>query len=494
MVTALPSILLLTKIKSKPMWGYGYLWFMLSISGIANIWYIAPGIVAERFAFIGSFGLILIATYYFHERLNIATSEAKYKRLVYGTLLLVFIPSLGYNWKRNGDWNSRLSLYKNDIINLEQSAKANSLLGQEYRVYADKNSKNAVVKNAYIDSSIHYLKRATEIYPKYHNALNNLAFCYQFYRQDFNTAKTYFKRAYDAKNEYDQAAFGLADCYQNYTQGTDYILSGLAMHRPDSTCTDLKLLAFDTVSITELGITQHIFFSNLRGFLVSNAQNLANPNNQKTILGTLSKTIDALVKRRGEDEDTWKKFKSSFITQVQSRLIKRDAANVSGLITQIENDCLSSLNKMMHAELNMTGLSEIGHLDFYNAVEERRKTFKDSTIMYFDSVISFNPRSSNYYDRYSKFLNAEGMVNKFIEVNEKGISTDNVDDKSQLYFNLCNIYSYKKDLEKTTYYVGEAEAYVQNKIDHYKMKDNDQSLKMVKKYKGYLKNLSRFKN
>ena len=52
------------RIRKKEMWAFGFLFFMFGVGGGANLLFPAVGIVAERFVFTGSFGLIFLAVYY----------------------------------------------------------------------------------------------------------------------------------------------------------------------------------------------------------------------------------------------------------------------------------------------------------------------------------------------------------------------------------------------------------------------------------------------
>ncbi len=118
------------------MWAFGFLFFMFGVGGGANLLFPAVGIVAERFVFTGSFGLIFLAVYYGFQLFE-KNKKQKSKFAFYGIGGLLVILSFSQVTARNKDWNSRFSLYKNDIKNLSNSAKAHSLLGTEYTAKAD---------------------------------------------------------------------------------------------------------------------------------------------------------------------------------------------------------------------------------------------------------------------------------------------------------------------------------------------------------------------
>ena len=182
----------------------------------SNILKPVPGIIAERFAFAASFGFCIAAVYLIFMILRIRPEENKSKskidpKLVIVMMLLI-IPYAAKTISRNTDWKDHKTLYENDIKYLKNSAKGNNLYASIIVEEAYK-KENASNRQELVDKAIKHFTRATEIYPGYSVAWNNLGTMYfNFYRQ-YDKSIFYFQKATEADTNYYEAYFNLGNAY-----------------------------------------------------------------------------------------------------------------------------------------------------------------------------------------------------------------------------------------------------------------------------------------
>jgi len=241
----------LWRIKKKEIWFFGFLFFMLTIGGIANLVVVAPGIVAERFLFVPSFGLLLIISYYSIKYYYKYLKNNSVKYATFGIGGIILLVSFVHVTNRNPVWQSQFSLYNNDIKHLNKSAKAHSLMATEFREVAMLNTQNFNTYLAYIDSSKYHFEKALEIYPDYSNCLNNLGVLYHVNMQKTWNAIPLFRKAIEIKKDYHQANHSLATCYVKVIGATDFINNSLQFIKIDS-------LAKTSTNLT---INQDVFIS-----------------------------------------------------------------------------------------------------------------------------------------------------------------------------------------------------------------------------------------
>jgi len=231
----------LFNIKKKSPWMFGFLFFIIAISYFSNLVKPAPGMIAERFAFLSSVGFCIFISYWLLELFKVPFHVNTNSKLKYsGTLRLVAVALLFLSGikviTRNNDWYSHTTIYKHDIIYTENSAKLNSLLGALYVDQLDKNrsavmslsstpaalitpeqKKNLLTQQQIkikMDSAIFHFNKALAIYPDYIAVNNNLGAVYFSYVDNADSAKKYFTRAVELDTDYVQALYNLASCYE----------------------------------------------------------------------------------------------------------------------------------------------------------------------------------------------------------------------------------------------------------------------------------------
>jgi len=200
-------------------WIYGTLYFLITISMFTNVVKPVVGIVGERFAFIPSLGLCMVAVYlilkYFkapYEKLQLKLSGFNSKLWVLmGIIVFVFGVR---TFARNAAWKDAYTLYKTDVENATESAHAHSLLAaaavakirQEPRL--SQKDKRDLVKEA----EEHYLE-SLRIIPNYISSLNNLGMVYYTFMNSPEKAIPLLEKAVKLDPDYVEAYYNLASSY-----------------------------------------------------------------------------------------------------------------------------------------------------------------------------------------------------------------------------------------------------------------------------------------
>lgn len=202
------------RFQKKELWLFGAAWFLISISLFLNLILPAVGIVAERFAYIASFGFCLMLVDLFW-KFVLKTREQANPQFS-GKLILPFVLVVVCYYQvtaRNQDWKCFYTLLSHDIRYLENSAKANDLyaLACSQEALAESNPGR---KNVLLDESLKGYRKATEVYPGYVSAYNNLGSVYVNLHSNHKTAIPLFEKALSLKPDYKQAMANLAFCYQ----------------------------------------------------------------------------------------------------------------------------------------------------------------------------------------------------------------------------------------------------------------------------------------
>lgn len=185
------------------------------ITPFVNISTPAPGILAERFAYFASWGFCLLITaallpYLKSMNFNTVSQFLTKPLLYFVPFILVF---LVYIWNRNSNWYNKMSLFEHDVPHLKESAKANSLMGNEYfEAMSNHNSKYPVP--TLINKALEHYSLAVKNDSSIYTAYNNAGVVYYSYVGNIDKAGDYFKLAIRHKAEYPQAYENLGNVYK----------------------------------------------------------------------------------------------------------------------------------------------------------------------------------------------------------------------------------------------------------------------------------------
>lgn len=443
------------RIAKKELWAFCFLFFMFGIGGAANLLFPVVGIVGERFMFLASFGFAFYFAHYGYELYQrVVNKNTRY--LIIGVSCLLLITSFTQITSRNKDWQNRLSLYRHDIQNLSNSAKAHSLLGSEYVTIADSilriPGSSHLEYISYIDSAISEFEVGLEIYNGYYNCANNAGALYFSRKNNHYKAKPYFLKALEYKPNYVEALYNYGNCLRNDLKGIDELQKILESVKIDS----VNVLELETDATYESEINAAYAASAIRlklnGFL--NKLNLNSKNwnnyalNQISIMVNQCANVENGILRNGYNDADYIAFASSqlnkaFNGDVKSNLQQLVAASDSyfeGIINQ--NLETSSLSNSLYKETLKHNL------------DKHKSTLEDSVIVCWNLALEAN---SSYYLAYKSLMNLH-LTNKrydeVIKVCEKAISDAGLEDNTEFYVTIGNIYNNRKEYSNAIKYMG----------------------------------------
>ncbi|MFL5762660.1 MAG: tetratricopeptide repeat protein [Bacteroidia bacterium] len=212
---------------------YGIMYFLITISMFTNIVMPVVGIVGERFAYIPSLGLSLLAAWVLLKAFKIPFENKEFNFSgvrnsfwgVSGAILLIFS---GMCFSRIADWKTTYSLYLADVQHATESAHANSLIAaasiQEIKEHPRMSMEE---KRHHVEDAEKYYLESIRIIPDYVSSLNNLGMVYFTYYNEPDKAIPYLKKAIALDTDYVEAYFNLAICEakkKNYDAAEKYFL------------------------------------------------------------------------------------------------------------------------------------------------------------------------------------------------------------------------------------------------------------------------------
>ena len=257
------------KIKEKHILSFAILFYLICISMFSNIVKPAMGIVAERYVFSASLGFCIVLAYLIFKLLKVdfkaIIPEASVKKVLLFMLILL-IPYSAKTITRNRDWDTYLSLYRHDIKDLDNSAKAYMLLATQMNMELTKSLMKGVVPNnmnATTDTIINYYKRSLEICPDLYSSYNNIGSEYFTILKDYEKAVPYFLKALEMKPDYLEANYNLAYSYEmlgKYREAEKYY------------CKSIKLKSDQLQAYNNLANLCYFKFNNLDSAILLNNQ------------------------------------------------------------------------------------------------------------------------------------------------------------------------------------------------------------------------------
>lgn len=198
---------------------FAFLLLGLLMFPFLNVFTPVAGILGERLMFIPSIAFCLLVSIIFKptfkdfkfDKISILFS----KPLVYFTIVIVI--TMGYTINRNSKWYNKLTLFENDITYLTESAKANSLIANEYfemlRLPQAKYQPQLLIQKC-----IKHYSQAVTNDSSFFSAYNNAGVVYYSYIKDYTTAKKLFSLAIRHKPLYPQAYENLGNCFKQEKQ------------------------------------------------------------------------------------------------------------------------------------------------------------------------------------------------------------------------------------------------------------------------------------
>jgi len=190
---------------------FGILFFIVAILPFSNFVFPLTGIIAERLLFVPSIGFSIIVAFLIIKLTKTEKTEFDQKKIFYKPLIicsLIIIPFTLVSISRNDDWKDRPTLYKHDIMFLENSAKANNLyanylMAEVYGRMQMSADVSPVKEN--INLAIKHYQRAIEIDSTYSNPYHNLGYIYLIVAENNMLAKNCFDKCIALDSTIDEA-------------------------------------------------------------------------------------------------------------------------------------------------------------------------------------------------------------------------------------------------------------------------------------------------
>lgn len=205
-------------LKNKNAISYGILYYFITISIVSNILFTVGIAMNERFVFMSSLGFALIIAILIVKLTNYAKDKdwsiSSIKNPTVIWVILAVIMS-GYTVKtvtRNADWKNDFTLFKADVVNSPNSAKAHNAYGGELVAAASK-TKDPVLEKEYLNKAVEVLNRAIEIYPNYLNAWLLLGNAKYKMNKDVAEAEKLYLKTLQLKPSYFEGNFNLGAIY-----------------------------------------------------------------------------------------------------------------------------------------------------------------------------------------------------------------------------------------------------------------------------------------
>ena len=199
-------------IRKEYVYCFGIGFFYLTLSGFSNLLQPVPGIIADRYAFIASFGFILAFSYLFFRIINrIITKEETRRYLYYGMAVLIFIFFFPSIREQRDKWKDFPTLMEHDMPHLTQSFDANRIAAVNYYKQAMQNSDRGI-RGEYLVQSMKYAEQAIQVYNDNILVKEFLGMAYKDYGDKFSAKKQFVANLEQCDTSY-VSMEGLGDIY-----------------------------------------------------------------------------------------------------------------------------------------------------------------------------------------------------------------------------------------------------------------------------------------
>lgn len=203
---------------------FGLLLFLGGIFPFSNLFEPVAGVIGERLVYNASMGLALMAGMLLipaFKGVDLFTLKNLLKKPVLWLMPVVVVYTL-IIWNRNAQWKDKVTLFEADIPHLDMSAKANSMLGNEYfemlRLPVAKYPIPVLVEKA-----LKHYTRAIKNDSTFYSAYNNAGVLYFSYVHDFPKAEQYFTLALKVRPVYPQAYENIGNLYKHLKRNEEAI-------------------------------------------------------------------------------------------------------------------------------------------------------------------------------------------------------------------------------------------------------------------------------
>ena len=199
-VLAFAGIMSLVKIKEKPIWAFGILFFFITFSISSNIIIMIGTSMAERLLYVPSLGFCILVAFFLSKLAKTGTTINSLKDFfllnpVRSAVTMIIVLSFSVRTlARNPVWKNNLTLYSNDVNVSPNSTRTHYYLGNLLNKEEFLEGKTAKERDSISKVSIAELKKALEIYPPFTDAWNQLGVLYSK-RKEYKESMKYYETA-----------------------------------------------------------------------------------------------------------------------------------------------------------------------------------------------------------------------------------------------------------------------------------------------------------
>ncbi len=192
----------IVKLKSKSIISYSILYYLITLSIVSNLFFPVGTFMNERFLYMPSLGFSIILAYIISHSLYQAIKPEHFRPLMILVFVLGILVFSGFKIiRRNQDWKNNFTLFTHDVMISSNSAKSNTSAGGVYLENAIE-MEDSVKKKQYLEKSIHYLRKALDIHPKYTDANVLLGNAWYHYNLNIDSTLFYYSKVLEKNSNY----------------------------------------------------------------------------------------------------------------------------------------------------------------------------------------------------------------------------------------------------------------------------------------------------
>ena len=211
----------LVKIRSKNIFAYGVLFFLVSFSIVSNFFILIGSTLGERFLFFPSIAFCVIVVFALERLLKGVELKNKF---ILPIIILVVSAAYGFKtFNRNKDWKNAQTLFEADIESVPYSTRTTAAVGGVYIKLAEQ-SNIVAEKQHYYGKALTMLNKSIALLPSNSSAYYNLGVIYMAAGQD-DVAKNNFEKTVELKPEFINAWNNLGVIHfrrKNYEEALTY--------------------------------------------------------------------------------------------------------------------------------------------------------------------------------------------------------------------------------------------------------------------------------
>jgi tetratricopeptide (TPR) repeat protein len=203
--------------KRNKLIAFGIVLYLISIAPFSAFVAPIPGVMADRYLFTPSLGfamvligiLIWFAKIDWSSKLSGLSALPKNARYVIAGLLVIYA---SLTIVRNNDWKDRLTLFRNDIVHVPNSAQAHNLLAFHLNRTSQETT-DPLEQKKLMEEAVFHFQRATEIWPEFMNATYDLGRTHE-QLGNWDKAIAAYKRTFEIDTSFSDAIFRMGIVYE----------------------------------------------------------------------------------------------------------------------------------------------------------------------------------------------------------------------------------------------------------------------------------------